>query len=921
MKKFFSLFLTFAMMLSMSILAVAEEPVNVALGKNITPDGEYTNAGAYNNMTDGDVNTMGALIGGDPAVEFSLTMDLEKVYSISRIELVARAGDSAAYDLDAVTVSGVTEAGALEEICTTPPRWENKITGGQVWGYDLPQTKNYRYLKLSGASIAAFACAEWRAFGTEASTEPPVTETTNVAQGKQLTPDADYTLIDSLDKLIDGDISTRGGIKQTPGVDYEYGMTIDLEKTYSISRVELVCHEWGTNWNMYAITVSGVTESGDVEEICISPAHWTGEITAGTVWGFDLPATKNYRKLRLSGVCLGAVSDLFFAEFRAFGTEPSTEPPVTEVTNVSQGKVATVAGEYQNHGCTIDRMTDGDTNTFAAIASLTADPFEFNAVLDLEKLYSVSKIEVTARAAASGFAASDLSNMAISGGKTLDSMEPICNTPGSWEVNAMKAGETWTFELPKEKNYQFISISGSVDDVYMFACAEFSVFGKEPSTEPPIEEDSNVALNKDMSWEGDLDFLSNLEAFGPAKLVDGDNTTFTAFAGKAGGTPFELRVDLGDYYDISKIELEARSNMDSGWEVGSVTISGSTTEKPAAQMTALTATPSGYPPETALKPGEIYTHTLTKSQRFRYITLSGTTPDGFMFACAELRVFGKKANVPEVTDVNIAVGKPVTYTDGLKFFNEENGGGYGYANLNDGNDATAAMALAPASETYFYKIDLLNFYDICALEMPSRTKDQGWQAYDLGNITVLGSVANLPVDQMETIASTPSARDENGVPEGTTWRYDLPTAKKYRYIALKITAPVDFPSFIKELRVFSKAETDFGQWNITEKESGTTAETIEAGKTYSASISITNYARLETSDFVMILAGYDADGFMTAVRCAKTPVPDVGTSGPLSAEITLPTGTVRFSAVLVDGFNNAMMVVDSKDLFAAEGAE
>ena len=71
----------------------------------------------------------------------------------------------------------------------------------------------------------------------------------------------------------------------------------------------------------------------------------------------------------------------------------------------------------------------------------------------------------------------------------------------------------------------------------------------------------------------------------------------------------------------------------------------------------------------------------------------------------------------------------------------------------------------------------------------------------------------------------------------------------------------------------------------------------------------------------MILAGYDADGFMTAVRCAKTPVPDVGTSGPLSAEITLPTGTVRFSAVLVDGFNNAMMVVDSKDLFAAEGAE
>ncbi len=37
-------------------------------------------------------------------------------------------------------------------------------------------------------------------------------------------------------------------------------MTIDLEKTYSISRVELVCHEWGTNWNMYAITVSGVTE-------------------------------------------------------------------------------------------------------------------------------------------------------------------------------------------------------------------------------------------------------------------------------------------------------------------------------------------------------------------------------------------------------------------------------------------------------------------------------------------------------------------------------------------------------------------------------------------------------------------------------------------------------------------------------------
>ena len=917
MKKFFSLFLTFAMMLSMSILAVAEEPVNVALGKNITPDGEYTNAGAYNNMTDGDVNTMGALIGGDPAVEFSLTMDLEKVYSISRIELVARAGDSAAYDLDAVTVSGVTEAGALEEICTTPPRWENKITGGQVWGYDLPQTKNYRYLKLSGASIAAFACAEWRAFGTEASTEPPVTEATNVAQGKQLTPDADYTLIDSLDKLIDGDISTRGGIKQTPGVDYEYGMTIDLEKTYSISRVELVCHEWGTNWNMYAITVSGVTESGDVEEICISPAHWTGEITAGTVWGFDLPATKNYRKLRLSGVCLGAVSDLFFAEFRAFGTEASTEPPVTEVTNVSQGKVATVAGEYQNHGCTIDRMTDGDTNTFAAIASLTADPFEFNAVLDLEKLYSVSKIEVTARAAASGFAASDLSKMAISGGQTLDSMEPICNTPGSWEANAMKAGETWTFELPKEKNYQFISISGSVDDVYMFACAEFSVFGKEPSTEPPIEEDSNVALNKDMDWTGDLDFLSNLEAFGPAKMVDGDTATFTAFGGKEGGTPYELRVDLGDYYDVSKIELEARAKIDTGWELGGVTISGSTTKVPAAQMTALTTVPGGID---AIEDGEIIQYTPETPQRFRYITLSGTTPGNYMFACAELRVFGKKANVPEATDVNIAAGKPVTYTEGLKFYNEENGGGFEAKNINDGNEATAALAFAPASGTYFYKIDLLNFYDISALELPSRTEVQGWSAYDLGNITLLGSVANLPVAQMETISATPAA-NEGGVPEGTTWRYELPAAKKYRYIAIQITGPADYPSYIKEIRVLSKAETDFGQWNITEKESGTTAETIEAGKTYSASISITNYARLETSDFVMILAGYDADGFMTAVRCAKTPVPDVGTSGPLSAEITLPTGTVRLSAVLVDGFNNAMMVVDSKDLFAAEGAE
>ncbi len=58
---------------------------------------------------------------------------------------------------------------------------------------------------------------------------------------------------------------------------------------------------------------------------------------------------------------------------------------------------------------------------------------------------------------------------------------------------------------------------------------------------------------------------------------------------------------------------------------------------------------------------------------------------------------------------------------------------------------------------------------------------------------------------------------------------------------------------------------------------------------------------------------------MTAVRCAKTPVPDVGTSGPLSAEITLPTGTVRFSAVLVDGFNNAMMVVDSKVIIRSRG--
>lgn len=747
------------------------------------------------------------------------------------------------------------------------------------------------------------------AFATVATDEP-----TNVALGKHITADGNYTVIDSLDNLTDGDISTRGGIAQNPGIDYEYGMTLDLEKNYNISRVELVCHEWGTNWNMYAITVSGVTESGVVEEICTSPAHWTGEIVAGTVWGFNLPEAKNYRKLRLSGTCLGAVSDLFFAEFRAFGTEAASDP-VDEVTNVAEGKVATVNGEYQNHGCLIENMTDGNENTFAAIASLSEENFEFNATLDLEKVYNVSKIEVVARK--DGYSDHDLTHFAVSGGQTPDNMEVICYTPGYWEENVINAGETWWFNLPEAKDYRYISISGSVSNIYLFACAEFRVFGKESSTEPPVEEETNVALNKNMDWTGDLDFFSNLEVFGPAKLVDGDNTTFTAFGGKEGGTPFELRVDLGDYYDISKIELEARSNMDSGWEVGGVTISGSTVELPAAQMTALATTPSGYPAETAMKPGEIFKHLLTVPQRFRYITLSGTTPAGFMFACPELRVIGKKASAPTAQEVNIAVGKPLTYTEGLKFYEE---GDYGAKNINDGNDTTAALAFAPASGTYFYKIDLLNFYDISAIELPSRTEQQGWADYDLANITVLGSIANVPVDQMEVISATPAA-NEGGVPAGETWRYDLPTAKKYRYIALKINAPNDFPSFIKELRVFSKAETDFGEWIITEKESGAAQETIEAGKTYTASISIKNYARLETSDFVMILAGYDADGFMTVVRCAKTPIPGVGSAGTLSTEVTLPAGTVRLSAVLVDGFNNAMMVVDSKDLFAAEGVQ
>ncbi len=676
MKRWISTLLAIVMVFAMGGVVFSEEPVNIAQGKAVTyMDGVMTDAGV---VTDGNLDTSVVVFTDGSQIPFWwIKIDLGKEYAVSAVELATRIqwfGDD--NEIGEIRFFGSNEnidVANMEEIAMSPHSGSMVVGAGESWHYDLPKERTCRYIAVGGAVGAGEVrvVSEVRVFGTD--TEPLPQNWENVAAGKIVTCMDGLNLNGgSLTSLTDGTVATNvvlGGAVETP-----FWFKIDLGKPYSIAALELSTrHKWyGNDTEISLISFLGSNEDiavDQMETITETPSDSEMDIGAGESWHYDLPEQKTYRYIAVSGVSPAGWNKII-SEIRVFGSESSVTPPEPDPEpeeNIAQGITPVVSGENLNTmGMLPETLTDGDLGTIWGVTnSDPASPAVYSVVVDLGKPYDIETVELVARDAGWG-GEGEFSLISVKG--SLENvpaaqMEEITTTPHHEAENKVTQGGTWSYPLPQAKTYRYIAVAGECPIGWAKVVAELRVFGSEATIVPP-EPAENLALNKSMTWTEGLNFLGDIATYGPDKMVDGQDATFTAIQTDGQDTPFTLCIDLGGVYMVEEIELQARTPNYEIHELSNVSVHLGTSDP--ENLPVVATTPS-YNAEDAIQEGGTWSYRLPKAKRGQYVAISGVIPAGYMFGCAEFRVFGTEAPVIEAEDRNVLLHKPYTSTEGIPF--------------------------------------------------------------------------------------------------------------------------------------------------------------------------------------------------------------------------------------------------------------
>lgn len=305
-------------------------------------------------------------------------------------------------------------------------------------------------------------------------------------------------------------------------------------------------------------------------------------------------------------------------------------------------------------------------------------------------------------------------------------------------------------------------------------------------------EKRNVAYGKEVTSNAPGGFYEAEPGAGgyeDYRVVDGDTRTMTFLQVKTFDPEEEawLKVDLGNYYTISEIQIAARTDTE-GYppgENGSVQIRASVDDKVPSEMSLL-----GTVPEEGIKCGDSYTEQINDSTKYRYVALY--RKGGSHMSLSELYVYTEDEEPTPLDElVNVARGKSYTYSG-------ECLPGLGPQCIIDG-DAETAMYM----KTYgWVMVDLGDWYTIERIEFVTGPWEEGTK--QRANASIVAGVTN-DINKTTLIAETPEEPSLS-----TSYMFELSDEKKatkYRYVAIGANNPTPDRLFCSELRVFVKGLT------------------------------------------------------------------------------------------------------------------
>ena len=522
--------------------------------------------------------------------------------------------------------------------------------------------------------------------------------------------------------------------------------------------------------------------------------------------------------------------------------------------------------------------------------------------IDLGAIYNLSKVELVCRRAEAGWSNWDMDYTAImvsSKNVPVNEMTEVARTKGYWDGGGeLTAGGTWSKDLNVSARYIAIYADNRTAGK-IFACAEWRAYGER----------NNNILSGVAPSEVTGDFTV-IPQFTPENVTDGDRSTI-CYA--MVNTSPSFKYDLGEVRNIEKVELYSRELYGLAGEAGGIEIYGSKYNVPIQSMKLITTTPIDMALNT------VHSYTLPEVKAYRYLAIRcadarKTAGVNAEFIIAEFKAYDTEEEaVPDIIEpfeTNLAEGKPVDYNKEVTYL----GANYSPDKLTDGIvDSSAGqnfvyMINGNDNTNLYYIIDLESSYFINRFQVIPRSACDNASAI-LG-YKIVGSMEKVPASEMEVIATIDVGNTE--------FNYTLENPKKYRYIGIyKEGTGATFEC--SEFRAFSYAEAEYSEWSVVEAGTEDEVSNIVAGKSYNVAIDVKNNYINDAPTYIMLIGGYDKDGFMTTIKCVKVQMPFAPTSSSIVAEnIYMPVGTVKMTAVLVDSMENAYMVVESCTLTAAE---
>lgn len=550
-------------------------------------------------------------------------------------------------------------------------------------------------------------------------------------------------------------------------------------------------------------------------------------------------------------------------------------------------------------------LVDGDVDSTTAVSNGKSaatlggeDQIWFK--IDLGALYDLSKVELVSRSIDWSDWDMDYTAIMISTEDIpVSEMTEVARTKGYWDNGGeLTAGGTWSKDLSVSARY----IAIYADNRYsgkIFACNEWRAYGKR----------NNNVLSGVAPKEVTGNFTI-IPSFTPENVTDGNLSTICYTM--VSSSP-SFKYDLGEVKNIEKVEIYSRVSGGTAGEAGNVEIYGSKFDVPIKDMKLLTVTPAN------MGLNEVYSYVLPEVKAYRYLAIrcadARKVPgQNAEFIIAEFKAFDtEKEAVPDVVEpfeVNLAEGKPVNYNQDVTYL----GPNYMPDKLTDGKlDGDGGqnfvyMVGGNANTNLYYIVDLESGYFIDRFQVVPRNGGDDAQAME--GYKIVGSMNKVPASEMEVIATIDVGNAE--------FNYTLENPKKYRYVG--IYKEGNGRTFeCSEFRAFSYAEAEYSAWSVVEAGTENEVSNIVAGKSYSVAIDVKNNFVNDAPTYIMLVGGYDKDGFMTTIKCIKAEMPPAPLSKTIMAEnLYMPVGTVKMSVVLVDSMENAYMVVESCTLTAVE---